>query len=143
MLQPSPSTILSMAKKRASSKTSVAASPSEKRRKLTVEQRAQQKLRENFSTMTEEEREAVVSNESGLTLRGTLERDIKRADEGLPVHFGKWFFEGLRAEFRTEESIFHMLTPPKDDQSKVSPKLMQAAHGAMDTYTRHKMALGA
>ena len=104
-----------------------AASPDEKRRKLTVEQRAQQKLRENFGSLTEEEREAVVSSD-GHTLRATLEKDIKRSDAGEDVTFGKWYFEGLRTEFRTEKSVFNLLSPPKDNNQTVAPTLMEAAY---------------
>ena len=116
-----------MVRKRASAKASSAASPSDKRRKMTAEQRAQQKLRENFSSMTEEERECVVSSESGLTLRATLERDVRRGDEGAEVAFGKWYFESLRTEFRTESSVFHLLAPPKDCKEEVAPKLLEAS----------------
>ena len=123
-----------MAKRRATSKQ---ASPDAKkgRKLLSVAQRAAQKLRENFVSLTEEEREGYAPEATGLTLRDKLEKDIKDSDEKGTISWGKWYFESLRTVYRSEKSIHKLLSPDPADRDPIAEKLMEAMshHGPLSS----------
>ena len=80
----------------ASSCSSLCPSPAKNPRNLTVEQRAAQKLRENFAMMTDDETDGLLDPETGLSLRGRLVRDIEWKDAKHPQApgFGKFYYAG-------------------------------------------------
>ena len=108
------------------SRPAQSSSPPAKKPRGTVEARAQQKLRENFGALSEEEREGFVHPDTKRTLRQQLEADIRRNDE-CPgcVAFGKWYMDNLKTMYRQDGSVHLQLAPPEGDASVVAPKLLE------------------
>lgn len=113
--------------KRKATKVADNSCPAKKARQLTVEQRAAQKIRDNFAMLSDEEVNGIIDPTTSETLRGRLERDIKDKDEHekSQVTFGKWYNQDLICIYRSEQSIFKMLAPKAGDDSVVAPRLME------------------
>ena len=112
--------------KRKATKVADNSCPAKKARQLTVEQRAAQKIRDNFAMLSDEEVNGIIDPTTSETLRGRLERDIKDKEHGRgQVTFGKWYNQDLICIYRSEQSIFKMLAPKAGDDSVVAHRLME------------------
>ena len=97
-----------------------AAKPS---RLLSVASRAQQRLRESFSSLGRESADAIVHPETGRTLRQALEWEIEQADQGIELPSGLYHNDELRTIFAAPSGADKQLLALRSDAGEVRPQL--------------------
>ena len=110
---------------RAQAKAS-AAQPGRSRRPQTVAQRAAQKIRENFKSLSEQSSYVRVYPATGRTLYQQLMVDIEARDGGCSsVIFGGRYYESMSTRYSDEDSFFGMLKPDAEDDSAPNADLLE------------------
>ena len=88
--------------------------------------RVTQRLRETFGNLSSEEKDVAVCP-AGLTLRQTLQRDLRLSDQKsdkAPL-FGLHYNEDLRKVFRKKTSTRDLIKPDPADTGTISADLME------------------
>lgn len=108
------------------------------RRKLTVEQRAQQKIHDTYRNFTDEEIDVKIAGPDGLTLRGQLEADLRAQDNGdTKICWGPKYHAELKRRYKIESEEHKKLgaglsdsSDDKNDKKEEGPGSGPAGPGA-------------
>ena len=97
----------------------------------TTAGKANQKIRDNFMSLSNEEQYVNCNPEDGKTLFQRLSDDIDRKEKKIPPlpRFGLHYNNELRRMYASENSIFKMLKAPDDDTSVAPEALKKACFG--------------
>ena len=111
---------------RASAKSGAVGSGGAGRKKLTIPQRAQQKLRENFKNLSEHAQYVRVWPQSARTLYQQLQVDIENKDSGdNTVQFGGKYYEAMCNRYSDDDSFFGLLRPDAKDETPPDDDLLE------------------